>query len=260
MIAPTIIPALDRFLEAASVVQKWRTLNRAETDLYRAMRRAFQAQGRAFLREFGTLRGRFTESITADDWLRVLDIATGETRDLFLAPIQEAVQLSLLQGAMDTIAELGVESSFGLRNPRAVAYLDSRGFGLISQINETTRGNIATIVRNGVDEGWSYNKMATEIRSLYSDMSRKRATLIAVTETGNAYEAGSGALVQDLQDAGLRMEKQWLTVGDDRVSDGCRENQSAGWIPLAQSFPSGDMTPLRFPGCRCTTQYRRART
>jgi hypothetical protein len=53
------------------------------------------------------------------------------------------------------------------------------------------------------------------------------------------------------------MEKRWLTVGDDRVSDGCKDNQRAGWIALNDAFPSGDDRPLRFPGCRCVVQYRR---
>ncbi len=167
--------------------------------------------------------------------------------------------------AQTLIAELAVETAFSLANPRAVAYLQQHGYGLISQIDAVTRGNIATIVNNGVAEGWSYDRIAQEISSLYSEMAvgkpqlhiDSRAHLIAVTESGNAYEAGNSIVVTDLQDAGLQMQKKWLTVGDERVSDGCAENEAQGWIPFAQSFQSGHMQPLRFPGCRCTTLYRR---
>lgn len=86
-----------------------------------------------------------------------------------------------------------------------------------------------------------------------------RAHLVAVTEVGDAYEHGNEIVVNDLAAAGLRMEKKWDTIGDGRVSDGCRENEQAGWIPIDEEFPSGDMRPLRFPGCRCTALYRRAR-
>lgn len=65
------------------------------------------------------------------------------------------------------------------------------------------------------------------------------------------------AAVKDMASLGLAMEKSWLTVGDNRVSDGCAENEGAGWIPLDEPFPSGDQAPLRFPGCRCTALYRR---
>ena len=78
-----------------------------------------------------------------------------------------------------------------------------------------------------------------------------RAHLIAVTEVGEAYSAGSLAAGEALEEAGVAMEKSWSTVGDDRVSAGCLGNEDAGWIPLNDDFPSGHQRPLRFPGCRC---------
>lgn len=289
------VGTLDRFLEAASVAEKWRVVGPTERRLRRALRRAFEEQGRRFLKGFETLRPRFSEArgpwwrrrpipsppqtgegvvtgrlretLTGDDWLRIFDRVTGETRDLFFEPIQAAAQAALRAGALAAIADVEIDFSFSLANPRAVQYLEEHGYGLISQIDEVTRGNIATIITNGVDEGWSYERMAREISALYREMAvgrpqrhiDSRAHLIAVTEAGNAYEAGSAMLIQDLVDAGLAMDKKWLTVGDDRVSDGCRANERAGWIPFSQAFPSGHAHPLRFPGCRCTTLYQRRR-
>ena len=289
----------NRFLEAASVAEKWRVVGPVELRLQRAMARAFKAQGRKFVQGFGVLRGRFQEAgcgpwwrvrprplpsppqgegtvggaiglreaIHEDDWLRIFDVATRETIDLFFDPIQGAARAALTAGAGATLAEVEIDIAFTLANPRAVQYLDEHGYGLISQINEVTRGNIATIVSNGVDEGWSYSRMAREISSLYSEMAvgkpqahiESRAHLIAITEAGQAYEAGSNMVVRDLQEAGLAMEKKWLTVGDDRVSQGCRDNAAEGWIPYSQAFGSGHQHPLRFPGCRCTTLYQRAK-
>jgi hypothetical protein len=87
-----------------------------------------------------------------------------------------------------------------------------------------------------------------------------RAHLIAVTELGNAFEDGSLGAARRMAAMGLEMEKKWLTVGDQRVSEGCRTNQAAGWIPIDRPFPSGHDRPLRFPGCRCTAQYQRKRS
>lgn len=278
-----MVHQLRRFLEAASVAEKWRVVGPVELRLQRAMARAFKVQGRKFVQGFGVLRGRFQEAgsgpwwrvrpqgralreaIHEDDWLRIFDVATQETVELFFDPIQAAARAALSAGAGATLAEVEIDIAFNLANPRAVAYLDEHGYGLISQINEVTRGNIATIVSNGVDEGWSYNRMAREISSLYSEMAvgkpqahiESRAHLIAITEAGQAYEAGSNMVVRDLQEAGLRMEKKWLTVGDDRVSEGCRDNAAEGWIPFSQAFGSGHQHPLRFPGCRCTNLHRR---
>jgi hypothetical protein len=208
------------------------------------------------------------EAWTVDDWLRLFDLVSGETVDLFFTPIQAGISEALLAGASEVIGMVGVDYAFGLANPRAVAYLEAHGYGLISQIDSVTRGNIATIVNNGTAEGWSYNRVAREISSLYSEMAigkpqqhiDSRAHLIAVTEAGNGYEEGNLTVVRDMEDAGLRMEKKWLTVGDDRVSDGCQANQDEGWIPVGHAFSSGHDRPLRFPGCRCTTEYRRMRS
>lgn len=264
--------------ETSSVNQKWDVLERLELRLQRMLAKAFRTQGQLFLKGFEELRPQFREgirlagearalreAITQDDWMRIFDRVTGETRDLFFDPIQYGAGVALERGAAAAIADIGIDLAFGLKNPRAVDYLNHHGYGLISQIDAVTRGNIATIVGEGAAEGWSYDKVAREIISLYSQMAigkpqqhiDSRAHLIAVTEIGNAYEAGSAIVIRDLQDSGLQMEKKWLTVGDDRVSDGCRENQDEGWIPFSLAHQSGHMNPLRFPGCRCTELYRR---
>lgn len=276
------IAALEQLLEAAAANHKERVLAPIVARLEQEVERAFRVQGQRFVRSLGSLRSRFTESsyhpytgtvrlretLTSDDWLRLFDEATGATTEIFFGAVQSAARAALTAGAQNAIADVGIDSAFTLRNPRAVAYLQAHGYGLISQIDSVTRGNIATIIGEGVREGWSYNEVAREISRLYSQMAvgrpqqhiESRAHLIAVTEAGQAYEAGNEMVVRDLQDAGLRMEKKWLTVGDDRVSTGCRANEAEGWIPLERSHRSGDMRPLRFPGCRCTELYQRARS
>lgn len=280
-----VIAALDRFLVEASVAHKWRILNDLEGSMTRQLGRAFRAQRAKFMAGFAGLRSGFVEArpnppasfpeaeggarlretLTVGDWLRIFDEATGSTFDLFFEPLRAGIEMSLLAGAAEAINSIGIDYAFGLRNPRAVAYLDAHGATLISQINEVTRGNIQTLILEGVNEGWSYNRIARAITQMYGEMAvgrpqqhiDSRAHLIAVTELGNAYEEGNAIVVRDLADAGLQMEKSWLTVGDERVSSGCRSNQAEGWIPLAQSFSSGQQRPLRFPGCRCTALYRR---
>jgi SPP1 gp7 family putative phage head morphogenesis protein len=76
---------------------------------------------------------------------------------------------------------------------------------------------------------------------------QSRASLIARTETADA-------LGQSFEDRGKEMGiegKEWITAGDDKVSDGCKENGAVGVIPFDNAFPSGDQRPPRFPGCRC---------
>ena len=186
-----------------------------------------------------------------------------------LGPIININEMGLILGAGALAAQLGIdfEKAFSLKNPRAVAYLDAHGAELVTKINEETKSQMRTLLTQAVDEGWSYTRTAKAIKEQFEGFAglkpqkhiRDRATLVAVTEAGQAYEAGNQIVAKGLADVGIRMEKYWRTSGDERVSQGCKDNQAAGWIAVEEMFPSGNDRPLRFPGCRCTALYRRAR-
>jgi uncharacterized protein with gpF-like domain len=171
----------------------------------------------------------------------------------------------LVKGAAQLQQQLGLfdpKTTFTLSNPRAVAWMRKNGGSVdyIKDIQQTTADSLKQVITTGLDEGWSYNTTAREIQKLYDEpISRDRAQLIAVTESARAYEAGNHAFAQSIEDEGIAMEKQWTTSHDDRVSDGCAENEAAGWIPLDEAFPSGDQEPPRFPGCRCYCMYRQVK-
>ena len=146
-----------------------------------------------------------------------------------------------------------------LPNLRARAYAKKHAAEAVTQINDVTRKEIARIVSDGVKSGVSYNDIAKAIKSKFEEFSvpspqkhiPNRAVLVAVTELANAYCEGNAQVGDYLQSNGVKMMKAWQTLEDDRVSDGCKENEKAGWIPIDKEFPSGHMHPPRFPGCRC---------
>jgi hypothetical protein len=86
------------------------------------------------------------------------------------------------------------------------------------------------------------------IRNQFGDMTTVRSELIATTEMNNAMSQGTF-------DRGASMgakEKEWITVGDDRVSQEiCIPNEGAGRVRLGRVFPSGHMQPSGHPRCRC---------
>jgi hypothetical protein len=217
--------------------------------------------------------GMLLEAVGEGEVDDIFEKAAEETFELFDEPLTAAAAQALESGAAALIGKLGVKISFDLKNPRAVKYLKEYGAQLVKQINETTRLDLRTTVGYGLEHGWSYTKTARAIQERFKgyyepgswwnfDAPRpqehiaSRAHLIAVTESGNAYEAGNYAAAEDLADAGIQIEKQWSTMGDDKVSEGCRENEAEGWIPYDQAHKSGDQHPLRFPGCRCDEEYR----
>lgn len=146
-----------------------------------------------------------------------------------------------------------------LPNLRAQEYAKKHAAEAVTQINDTTRKEIARIVSDGVKSGASYNDIAKEIKNKFEEFAvpmpqkhvSNRAVLVAVTELANAYCEGNAQVGDYLQDNGVKMMKAWQTLEDNRVSDGCKENERVGWIPINKEFPSGHMHPPRFPGCRC---------
>lgn len=146
-----------------------------------------------------------------------------------------------------------------LPNLRAKEYAKKHAAEAVTQINDTTRKEIARIVSDGVKSGSSYNDIAKAIKDKFEEFAvpmpqkhvSNRAVLVAVTELANAYCEGNAQVGNYLQDNGVKMMKAWQTLEDDRVSDGCKENERVGWIPINKEFPSGHMHPPRFPGCRC---------
>jgi hypothetical protein len=277
--ASDLLPILDRFLEAVARTRREKALAKATQRAEVAISQAFQEQGRVFIeswaraaRRAGLREGPLppptpppTDPALALPWEPAFSDAEIATLQLFEEPIQALVEDALLVGAREAIAYVSADISFSLANPRAVAFLEQYGARRVTMINETTRDEIRRMVTRGVEQGLSYDQVAKDITARFREFAvgkpqrhvDSRAHLVAVTEAGEAYEEGNAIVGQTLADAGIEMEKKWSTTGDNRVSDGCRRNQSVGWIPMADAFPSGHMRPLRFPGCRCAALYQR---
>lgn len=267
-LAVGLLAALDRFLEAVRRTRRERETSGPERSLRRAMETWFRQQRRAFEERAGqaVTPGETPPSNAFDP---AIEAALSAGKPAAAAAVQSAAAQALLLGAQAVLADLGnigLGIAFDLANPRAQAYLREYGAQLVTRINETTRQEMQDLIFSMVEDRATYDQIARAIKDRWSEMAipkpqghiDSRAHLIAVTEVGNAYEYGNMTAVKDMASLGLQMEKSWLTVGDDRVSDGCAENEGAGWIPLDEPFPSGDQAPLRFPGCRCTALYRRA--
>ena len=260
------LPALLlRLEETKKRADSNRERRKIERTIQPTLSAVFVDQGERFLAKFAKLKGQFSESI-ASDWLPLWWSVVEATEDDMIIPLEEAIETALYRGAVSQVAAFGLGVDFDLENERAVEYLDGYAAKLVKGISETTRDYLKTVITTGVADGLSYDAMARQIAGRFAEFAgkvrgpkhiRSRAELISVTEVGNAYMEGNRIVVKDLEASGLAMQKSWLARGDDRVSDGCRRNQAAGWIGLDKKYPSGDQRPLRFPGCRCDELYRR---
>lgn len=257
---------LENIATLTKIWKRDRALKPIETKLARQMAKAFRAHRTVFMREFERVGpGILGEASTPPAIKGGLEAAYQATLAEFIGPIETAAAAAIDAAARHRVAEFGIDYAFDLKNPRAVAAIKGRAAAAVTEIDATTREEIARIVTQGMEEGFNYQKVARQIVAKYEEFGigkpqahiRNRAELIAVTEAAEAYEEGNRLVVDEMTAVGLEMEKSWSTVGDDRVSDGCRTNGQEGWIPVDQAFSSGHQHAPRFPGCRCAILYRR---
>lgn len=287
--------AAREIYEAKRQAAKRKAIDALAKKAERPIAAALLVQGRALAQGLARYKDRFPtveglrvqasvggtalrEGMTEDDWDDLWDGAAEAGDEALEKAIVEAAEAALTAGgesalalvANDVLAQYGI--SWTLDNPRALAYLKAHGAELVTRIDEATRNDIRTLIARAMEEGRSYNQIAEDIITQFKgygdpnsywrfDAARpqqhieSRAHLIAVTEAGEAYESGEYGTMQEMAEAGLEVVKWWSTMGDDRVSEGCQANEADGEIPLEQAHSSGDLHPLRFPGCRCTEMY-----
>jgi len=269
----TLLEALTRFLEADAALIRDKYVARKTPTLQRQAASMFKKQGRLFLSKFSSLRkevdanaAKLAEAVSSSDWLPLWYETAAATAGNFSGDLETAILDALLFSGGNLFDELQADEldigiSWKLENPRAAAYAKTHAAGQVKLIDDTTRDGLNGLISQATEEGWSYTRLSEAIGSKFVEFAtggdNPRSRRIAVYELGDAYEAGNEMAAYDLQKAGLTIQKKWLTVGDDKVRPTHTENQSAGWIDLDDSFPSGNGRPPSDPGCRCVTLHRR---
>lgn len=261
-----LLPALDRLIEATSPQSKDIATRPLENRLRRALFGMWREQRRILLERLPEFRHRFTEAVSDDEldrmWLAVVAATEGPMANL----LDELTPAALRRGHQAAAADVRMGLSFDLQNPRAVQFLrDNAGLDKIRGIDSTTRAALRRILTVATDQGWSYSRTEREIRSRFAQFGarvtrprhiRTRAELIAVTEIGQAYEAGQHMVIGELAEHGISTEKAWLSADDERVCPICLPADQQGWISNTETFTNGLSGPLGHPGCRCALQTR----
>lgn len=146
----------------------------------------------------------------------------------------------------DAGTTLEMDIAFNLTNPLVQTTLAEMAT-LITQVAETTKDEIRTLVGRQAEEGWSMDRLASEIEQLGAGHSRERALRIARTETASAYSRGS---LLAFEQSGVVGQVEWLAKLDDKTSDDCRALHGQR-RPLDGEFADGTLHPPRHPNCRC---------
>lgn len=137
----------------------------------------------------------------------------------------------------------------------ALAFAREYGYGLIRNIDETTRESIRTIQAKSIEEGWSKAQLEAELAKVLviggetpAAQIQRRAELIAQTEGIRAFNEGA---FKRWDMAGVTRAR-WQTVNDPNVCPTCRALHGKvaefrnGWEIGGKVYRE-----IAHPGCRC---------
>ena len=155
-------------------------------------------------------------------------------------------------------------------------YIERYGAAKVVQINQTTRLQIMDTIRRGQREGLSVSQISGLLREAIPQFSRRRAAVIARTETHGSSQYGS---MRTAQTSTEPMVKKWNSTEDARTrtifDDDRYDHLDADGQTVAMEQPfmirtiMGTKEPIMFPGdpaasagnvinCRCAVSFRRA--
>ena len=137
--------------------------------------------------------------------------------------------------------------------PEVLAWANDYSSTMVTGLNATTQRRMGNVIaaamqqqRRGVED------VARGLDFFWPEMGRDRTRLIAHTEM--AESMGAGAYERNVSLGS--QDKEWITVGDDRVSlEVCAPNEMQGKIKVGRGFQSGHLYPPGHPACRCGAGY-----
>lgn len=239
----------------------------------------FKAQAPKIAKQIIALRDKTTKADIGDEELAAVEailagvdfagwaVLVGDVQPILEDVVQDGMAEGLIQIGIGTEARKEI---LNIVNPKALEYSEARSAEMVGmriakdgelipnpnakwRIDESTRDYLREYVRGAMQEGWSNDKLADELKDAYA-FSDDRAMMIARTETAKASSTGA---LEGYKASGVVEGKRWLTAEDDKVSEECEANGKSGpngdgiLADLDGMFPSGDAAPPVHPNCRC---------
>jgi len=235
--------------------------------MQKKMAATFRAQGRAVLRDFVRFKRHFAEAALDTSIESMIESALKVTIPAMVKDFSATGLAGYEWGYADLANNMGMQDAFSLAHPDAVKWADKRAALRVAGVNNTTKNDIRSLIVHGLENGESYGSVQRSIKRQFTQFAvgsplehiQSRAELVAVTEMGEAYEAGAATLSDELEAHGIEQEKSRVGPNDGHTSDACIADLAVGWIRKGDAFPSGIMSGLEHPGCRHGTIYRVSR-
>lgn len=114
------------------------------------------------------------------------------------------------------------------------------------KLGPETADALQKALQEGANLGESIPQLAARVGDVF-DMSSRRATLIARTETSAMANGVQMDYARAIQSSGMQLQKSWLAGSCDI----CQGNEDDGPIGIDETFSSGDDASPAHPGCVC---------
>ena len=212
------------------------------------------------------------EGSTADQILEKLDFSNWSR---LIEPGTKAMQAAFTDGIDAGFAQIGITPTADMTelvNQAAVEYANLRGADYVGMwnvgtkadpnwvvnprdqadgtpwaITDSTRDMVRGSVTQAMEEGWSNDKLAANLRESVG-FNDYRANMVARTETAFADSYGN---LSAYKASGVVEGKEWLCGSEHDLDDECDQNEAAGVIGLDEDFPDGSDCPPAHPHCIC---------
>lgn len=145
-----------------------------------------------------------------------------------------------------------IPHEFNLTNEEVLFNLETRADLLIKSVDDTTKEWLSKEILKVKEGQYTFQEASDVIREKVPETYEGRSMTITRTETNNMVNEGEWRTAVN----NGASHKLWATVGDNRVSDECLQNESEGIIGIQETFSSGDERPPSHPNCRCTLEYQ----
>lgn len=224
-----------------------KTLSRAETVVAPAVAAFLRKRGGAVAHEIAAAYRRLSK----DDAEKVRQIL--DDLGLDLSGLTAVMQDDLIEAyrnggdvAVRQVLKAPAQGLFDALNPRAAAYVEKRGAALVTEIEETTRDGLKSVLEDAFTEGMSPTDLAETIRDSF-EFSADRAEMIARTEMADAHVSGT---LEGWKESGVVNGKSLILSNDHPGEDDCDDAAEMGVVDLDDDFGGLGDPPLH-PFCEC---------
>jgi len=165
----------------------------------------------------------------------------------FFTPILKEMYKEGGQQALDAVFKKSADNFWA--DEVLLAAISARADFFTNSMTDTTFAVLQAKIAGGLTNGDGPDKIAGDIRSYFTDMTKKRAETIARTETGHVLSKASHDAYQQ---SSVITGMEWISVGDAKVRPEHQENDGK-IVAKGGSFPSGESYPAQHSiNCRCT--------